>query len=165
MDTPALLAIARETIAKVPLCMVVTSVLNGAPNARVVRPGPLREDWSVGFMTERHCRKVREIAAAGQFAMVFQYDAEQAYVTLRGRAAFIDDVKVKQAVWSSESERFHPGGPEDPNVVIVRLLTESIELYNASRGVQPAPPGLCAVRLVRSGTTWAQAPTSPRSAA
>lgn len=165
MDTPELLTIARETIAKVPLCMVVTSAPNGAPNARVVRPGPLREDWSIGFMTERHCRKVQEIEVAGQFAMAFQYDAEQAYVTLHGRPAFIDDIKVKRAIWSTESDRFHPGGPDNPNVVIVKLLVESIELYNASRGVQPAPLGLCSVRLVRSGGGWMQSLTSPRSAA
>ena len=156
MNTAKLLAIARETIAKVPLCMVVTSTRNGAPNARVVRPGPLREDWSIGFMTERSCRKVQEIEEVGQFAMAFQYDLEQAYVTLQGKAAFIDDVKVKRAVWSAESNRFHPGGPEDPNVVIVKLLAESIELYNGSRGVLPAPLGLCAVRLVRAGSGWSQ---------
>lgn len=165
MDTPELLTIAKHIIANVPLCLVVTAVPNGAPNARVVRPGPLREDWSIGFMTERHCRKVREIEAAGQFAMVFQYDDEKAYVTLQGRPAFVDDIKIKRAVWSSESDQFHPGGPDDPNVVIIRLLVESVELYSASRGVQPAPLGLCSARLVRVGGSWTQAVTSPRSAA
>lgn len=165
MDTAELLAIARETIAKVPLCILVTPTLSGAPNARVVRPGPLRDDWSIGFMTERSCRKVREIEAAGQFAMVFQYDIELAYVTLQGRSLLVDDIKVKQAVWSAESDRFHPGGPEDPNVVIVKLLAESVELYSVGRGVQPAPLGLCSVRLVRAGNGWAQSLTSPRSAA
>lgn len=44
VDTSALLAIARETIAS----------------------GKLRDDWSVGFMTERYYRKVVEMERAGQ---------------------------------------------------------------------------------------------------
>ena len=166
MNTVDLLTIARETIAKVPWCFVITANSSGAaPNARIVKPGHLRDDWSIGFMTERFCRKTHEIESAGQFTMAFQCDSELAYVTLQGRPQFIDDIKIKQALWSTESDRFHPRGPADPNVVIVKLLTESVELYNASRGVQPAPLGLCSVRLVRMGIDWTQHFTSARSAA
>ena len=164
MNTTDLLAIARETIAKVPWCFVVTSSASGTPNARVVKPGPLRDDWSIGFMTERTCRKAQEIEAAGRFTMAFQYDAELAYVTLAGRSQIIDDLAIKRAVWSEDSDKFHPGGPEDPNVIIIKLLTDSVELYNANRGVQPAPMGLCSIRLVRDGSDWTQQLTSPRSA-
>jgi general stress protein 26 len=97
--------------------------------------------------------------------MAFQYDAEQAYVTLHGRALFIDDIQVKRAIWSPESDRFHPKGPDDANVVIIKLLSESIDLYNASRGIQPAPFGLCAVTLTRSGTDWIQGLSSPTGVA
>ena len=165
MDTSTLLQVARETIGKVPLCFVVTSSARGAPNARIVRPGPLREDWSIGFMTERTCRKVREIEQAGRFAMAFQLDSELAYVTLQGGHQIIADPNVKRAVWSAESQRFHPGGPEDPNVVIVRLRTDRIELYSVAHGVQPKPTGLCSVVLERSGEGWHQQLSSPRDAA
>jgi general stress protein 26 len=165
MDTSTLLQVARETISKVTWCFVVTSGPDGTPNARIVRPGPLREDWSIGFMTERTCRKVREIERAGRFAMAFQFDPELAYVTLQGEHQIVADVNVKRAVWSAESQRFHPGGPEDPNVVIVRLRTDRIELYNGTHGVQPKPVGLCSVVLARSGDGWLQHLTSPRDAA
>jgi general stress protein 26 len=166
MNTNELLTIARQTIAKVPWCFVITSNSSGgAPNARVVKPGPLRDDWSIGFMTERSCRKVQEIETAGQFTMAFQFDQELAYVALQGRPQVIDDVKIKEAVWSSESDKFHPGGPADSNVVIVKLLTESVELYNSGRAVQPAPTGLCSVRLVRTANDWIQHFTSSRAAA
>ena len=162
MNTAEVLAHARQIVAKVPLSLVVTPSADGAPNARVVRPGPLREDWSIGFMTERTCRKAIEIAAAGRFSMVFQCDADQAYVTLQGRPQFIDDVRVKTAVWSAESGRFHPNGPADPNVVIIKLLVDSIEIYSAAHEIQPAPLGLCSLKLSRRGSEWVQELTSPR---
>ena len=165
MQTADILAIARETIAKVPLCFVVTVGLGGEPNARVVRPGPLRPDWTIGFMTELYCRKVKEIQAARYFTMAFQHDEEQAYVSLLGRPQLIEDVNIKRAIWSKEADRFHPGGPNDPNVIIVRLNTERIEIYNSARGIQPEPAGLSSVVLVRSGSDWLQSVSSTKSAA
>ena len=53
METGALLAIARETIDKVPFCFAITVAKNGEANARVVQTGKLRDGWSVGLMTER----------------------------------------------------------------------------------------------------------------
>ena len=165
MDTSALLQVARETVGKVTWCFVVTQSLTDAPNARIVRPGPLREDWSIGFMTERTCRKVGEIEEAGRFTMAFQYDPERAYVTLQGKPEVIADPRIKRAIWSEEAQRFHPNGPDDPNVVIVRLLTDRIELYNAERDVQPEPAGLCSWVLTRSADGWTPHRSSPRSAA
>ena len=154
MDIPQLLAIARQTIAQVPLCMAVTVAENGEAHARVVQPGPLREDWSVGFMTERYCRKVQEMQRTGRLTLAYQCDAQKAYVSLSGRPVVMDDVALKRATWSPASDLFHPGGPDDPNVVVVRLLVDCIEIYNASQGIQPSPVGLNAAVLRRAGSGW-----------
>ena len=114
-------------------------------------------------MTERTCRKVEEIEQAGRFTMAFQYDPERAYVTLQGKAEIMSDATVKRAVWSEEARRFHPGGPDDPNVVIVRLLTDRVEVYNAERDVQPEPIGLCSWVLTRSAEGWTPHLSSPRT--
>jgi hypothetical protein len=57
-----------------------------------VQPGKLRDDWSVGFMAERYCRKIVEIERGGRLTL--------AYVTLIGRPVIIDDVALKRSVWS-----------------------------------------------------------------
>ena len=71
METSALLAIARETIAKVPFCFAVTLGKNGEVNARVIQPGALRDDRSVWFMTNRRSRKVVEIERAGRLTLAY----------------------------------------------------------------------------------------------
>jgi general stress protein 26 len=156
---------ARDLVCKVPNCFVVTNGLDGEPNARIVRHGPLREDWSIGFMTERWCRKVKEIEHAGRFALAFQCDEDAAYVTLHGAAQFIEDEPTKAAAWSAESNRFHLGGPADPNVVIVRLMTDRIELYSGAAGIQPDPPGLNSFVLTRHNGEWRQGKSSTKIAA
>ena len=159
-----LLAIARETIAKVPLCMAITVAPNGEANARVVQPGPLREDWTVGFMTNRSCRKVIEMEQTRRLTLAYQLDAELACVSLIGRPTILDDIALKRAVWGPDSDRFHPGGPEDPNVVIVKLHVDRIEIYSAGRDVTPAPLGLNSAMLLRDGNTWRYSESFPSGA-
>jgi general stress protein 26 len=165
MDTAALLAIARETIDKVAFCFAITVGENGAASARVVQTGKLRDDWSVGFMTERYCRKVVEMERAGRLTLAYQYDPEKAYVTLTGRPVIIDDVALKRSVWNPNADRWHRGGPDDPNVVIVRLITDRIEIWSSGRDVMPEPKGFSAAVLERDGLGWRYSTTSRRSAA
>jgi general stress protein 26 len=81
-------------------------------------------------------------------------------VTLIGRPVITDDVALKRAAWGPAADRWHPGGPEDPNVVIVKLLTERIELWSFGRDVMPEPKGLSAAVLVRDPPGWRYYATS-----
>jgi general stress protein 26 len=113
MDTSVLLAVARETIDKVPFCFAITVAGNGSASARVVQPGKLRDDWSVGFMTERYCRKIVEMERAGRLTLAYQYDLEKTYVTLTGRPVISDDIALKRSVWNPSADKWHRGGPDD----------------------------------------------------
>jgi general stress protein 26 len=117
VDTNDLLQVARGIIAKVEACMAITVDRNGDANARVVNPKPLSDAWTVRFATNRRSRKSQEIEQSGRLTLAYQYDAENAYVTLIGRAVITDDVAAKTANWRPESYRWYPGGPADPNVV------------------------------------------------
>jgi general stress protein 26 len=73
---------------------------------------------------------------------------------LEGRPTLIDDVEVKRSLWKDNSYRWFPGGPEDPNVVLVELSTERIELWSSGRDVMPEPKGLSAAVLERDNAGW-----------
>src|SRR5258708_34332985 len=100
-----ILQVAKETIAKVPYCWVVTADQRGGANARVVQPffSPLDQDgWVVRFLTSGRSRKAAEIASSGRISLGYQYDPEQAYVTLVGAASIIDDRGYLRAKWRTE---------------------------------------------------------------
>jgi len=166
MRTDTLLQIAREIIAQVPACMAITVDRNGDANARVVNPKPLSDAWTVRFPTDRRSRKSAEIERSGRLTLAYQYDAAKAYVSLIGRAAIHNDVAAKTANWKPESYKYFPGGPADPNVVYVDFITDRIELWSSSHGVEPDPVrGLWAAALVREGSGWVQSTTFPESPA
>jgi general stress protein 26 len=118
----------------------------------------------VRFATDRRSRKSAEIERSGRLTLAYQYDAENAYVSLIGRATICEDVAAKHANWRAESSKWFPGGPADPNVVYVDFLAERIELWSSSQGVVPDPVrGLWAAVLVREGSGWIESTTLPGS--
>lgn len=154
MSTDYWLTVARETIAQVKFCWAITIAADGNPSARVIQPMPLADDWSVRFLTRRDGRKVAEIESAGRLTLGYQHDPEFAYVTLVGRPRVLDDVAYKRSIWSPVSDRYYRNGPDDPNVAVVHLDTDRIELWSSLRKVAPEPYALSAAMLERDGTGW-----------
>src|SRR5579872_942803 len=163
MDTNDLLRIARETIDQGPMCLAITVDQTGEANARVVQTSKLANEWTLRFMTDRRTRKVEEIERTGRLTLAYQDIPANSYVTLVGRAALVDDVTIKTAIWQPASYKWHPGGPMDPNVVLIEFTTDRIELWNSPHGVVPDPTkGLWAAALSRQQTGWRRHITSRR---
>lgn len=154
MDLISLLALARELINEVAFCFAITHGPEGESHARIVQPRPATPEWTVDFLTNRRCRKVREIEASGKMTLAYQHDRDRGYVSLLGRAVIVDDVELKRSRWVPAADRWNPLGPEDPNVVYARLETYRIELWSAVRNVVPAPSGYSAAVLERDGDGW-----------
>lgn len=162
MAADRLLQIARQIVTGTPNCMAITVGQNGEANARVVQTSLLSDDWTLRFMTDRRSRKAREIERSGKLTLAYQNDAAGAYVSLIGRAWIVDDIAVKQAAWKPASLRWHPGGPADPNVVLIDFTTERIEIWSTPDAVMPDPAkGLWAAALSRDDKGWREHITLP----
>jgi general stress protein 26 len=153
-----LLAAARDTIAEVPFCWVVTAAEDGGAHARVVKaqPGGAGEDfWTRWFLTPRIGRKAAEIRQAGRVTLAYQHDSGEAYVALDGTAELIDD---RDAVES----RFRGSIYDDPeglvaaSLIAVRVSADHLELH--VRGVTAEPWGRGRTFLDREPDgSWRQA--------
>jgi len=150
-----ILLVAEGTIAKVPNCWAVTADQSGGANARVVQPFLSRLDqdgWVVHFLTSGSSRKAAEIASSGRITLGYQYDPEQACVTLVGAARIIDDRGYLRDKWRSEWSAWFPQGPSDPDAVIVEVTVERIEVWNLARKIAASPNGLRAATLKRAAS-------------
>lgn len=154
MDTEPLLALARRLIGELTFCVAATPGEDGDVSARVVQPRRLGDDWTVDFITNRRCRKVREIERAGRMTLLYQHDKDRSYVCLMGPTVIVEDRELKRATWTDAHYRWNPGGPEDPATVYARMHTERIELWSALHEVTPEPLGYSAAVLLRDGDGW-----------
>ena len=154
METQQLLDLSRKLINELTFCVAATQGEGGETNARVVQPLPLQDDWTVNVITNRRCRKVRDIERSGRLTLLYQHDADKSYVSLVGRAVIIEDVELKRSIWNPGYDRWNPLGPEDPHTVFARLTTDRIELWSAIHDVVPEPHGYSAAVLLRDGLGW-----------
>jgi general stress protein 26 len=151
-----LLAAARDTIAAVPFCWVVTPAENGGANARIVKaqPSAAREDfWTRWFLTPRSGRKSAEIGKAGRVTLAYQHSSGDAYVALAGPAELIDDrAEVESRFRGSTYD--DPAGVVAASLIAVRVTVDHLELH--VRDVTPEPWGRGRTLLGRDpqGVWW-----------
>lgn len=154
MDIDELLILARKLVDDATYCVGATVAEDGGANARVLQPMKVQDDWTVNVLTNRRCRKVREVQRSGKITLLYQSDDGRSYACLGGPAEIVDDREMKRATWTPFHDRFNPTGPEDPATVYVRLKTERIELWSIEGGVTPEPFGYSAGVLVRDAGGW-----------
>jgi general stress protein 26 len=154
MDVDRLLQLARKLIGELTFCVAATQSDDGDVSARIIQPMPLQEDWTVDTITNRRCRKVREIERSHRMTLLYQHDADKSYVSLTGRAEIVEDAALKRSIWKPGHDRWNPKGPDDPDTVFMRLITDRIELWSAAHGVLPPPEGYSAAVLLRDGGHW-----------
>jgi general stress protein 26 len=154
VETEQLLALARKLVNEVTFCTSATQGEKGEIHARIVQPRPPREDWTVDFITNRRCRKVRDIEQTGRMTLLYQHDIDHSYVCLMGPTEIVEDRELKRATWTDAHNRWNPGGPDDPATVYARLRPNRIEVWSAGHNVMPPPTGYSAAVLTKDGDGW-----------
>jgi Pyridoxamine 5'-phosphate oxidase len=147
-----LLAAARDAIAEVPICWVVTPTEDGlGANARAVRDctgraGGGGDAWTRWFLALPGSRKAAEIRRAGRATLAYQHGSGDAYVTLVGRAELVDDRSVVAAGLRLVDD---PDGSAAARLVAVRVMVDRVEVH--VRGVTAEPWGRGRTLLERDG--------------
>jgi general stress protein 26 len=154
-----LLEAARQTIAEVRYCWVVTAAGDGHANARVVKAYPNgdgEDHWTRWFLTLRAGRKSAEIRSAGRVTLAYQHGSDNAYVTLAGRADIIDE---PLAVESRLQQVDDPGGALQGKLVAVKCVADHLELHVRGVTAEPWGHGRTLLQRDRHGA-WRIAPAA-----
>jgi general stress protein 26 len=76
-------------------------------------------------------------------------------VCLYGTATLDEDLSRRRSAWVPGLAPFVPGGPEDPEFVLVRLDPDRIEVWSEQDRVHPDPFGMASAVVLRSADGWA----------
>lgn len=108
------------------------------------------EDATVWFVTARDSEKVDEIAADPSVAVIMQAGTKQ--LALAGRASLVDEPETIAAMWKESWRVWFPDGPEDPNIVLLRVKPTSAEYWD-QRGLKGVRYLIDAAKAFVRGTT------------
>jgi general stress protein 26 len=103
-EVKGLLAGASKTMAGARSCWFVTATADGGVDARPMgrlQGDPGDDAWLIRFITDARSRKAAEIKRAAKVAVIFDVPADDAYVTVTGRATVKDSAADVQRLWKA----------------------------------------------------------------
>ena len=59
---------------------------------------------------------------------------DDVYVWLRGTGTLVHDIDKVKELWSAMTGAWFPGGPEDPNLALLRITLSSAEHWEPPQG-------------------------------
>ncbi len=147
----------RKTMLRKSYCVMVTDGPDGS-SARVVQPHAPDTDLTVHLGTAASSRKAGHVARTGSAVLVYQDDARAACVVLHCDAEIVDlDPGGRERWFMTAWLAFWPLGSTDEDFIVIRCRPHTIEVWDAFRGITPAPFGLKSVRMARTPSGWAAA--------
>ena len=121
-------------IKEIDICLLTTHGENGALDARPMsNNGPGRVGRAVLVLRAAPRRPGPAAVGRSRGERWIPRDRGFTFVNVSGPVAIETDVELKERLWMSELERWFPGGPSDPDVVLLRLDAPARSLVD-SRG-------------------------------
>ena len=120
-----------ELIDGIDYALFTTRGSDGAPlHARPMAYRKVEGDGDLWFFTKRDSRKVKELSADPQTLVSFADPGHQTFVSITGRSEVVADRAKVKALWNEIYRAWFPGGPEDDNVVLIRVEAERAEYWD-----------------------------------
>jgi general stress protein 26 len=118
-----------DVVEKVSVCMMTTR-FSGGLRARPLEPRADRDEGTIWFLTDRRAAKDDEIKAFSEICLTFIYPKEKVYLSMSGRASVERDTNRASTLWNQEQQAWWPGGPSDPNVLVICFKPEKAEIWD-----------------------------------
>jgi len=88
------------------------------------------ERASLWFFMSRGSEAVNDIGADPVVNVAYADPGRDAYVSISGEAAVVEDREKKEQLWSKLAEAWFPGGAGDPDLALVEVRIEDAEYWD-----------------------------------
>ena len=128
-----LLTAARNIIAEVPYCTLITLDTTGHPSARIMDPFPPEKNMDIWLGTNKYSRKVRQIKKDSRVTLFYEAPNGAGYVLIKGKAYLVDDPVKKKTYWKNEWDRFYSDQKEE--FILIKVIPHRLELLDYKNGI------------------------------
>lgn len=121
-----------ELMEELPIGMLTTTGADGSLRSVPMARQEVEPSAELWFITARDTKHVQDIAARPHVALTFS--SRSSWVAVEGRAEVVDDTAKLRDLWTTFAEAWLPGGPEDPNAVLLRVDVTGGEYWDTPGG-------------------------------
>jgi general stress protein 26 len=136
-----------DIVEKIGVGMLTTRFAGGL-RARPLEARPDRSAGIIWFVTDVRGLKDDEITAAPEVCFVVTDPNDKAWLSISGRAIVTRDRAMAALIWKQTDDVWWPGGPEDPNVRVIKLEPQTAELWDG-----PASAAVAAFEFAKARMT------------
>ena len=109
---------------------MLTTQFSGGLRARPLEARADRDAGIIWFVTDVRGAKDDEIDAVHDIGLVFTDESDRAYLSTTGRAFVTRDTAKAKEIWKKTDDIWLRGGPDDPNVRVLRIEPITAELWD-----------------------------------
>ncbi len=122
-----------EMIKDIRFAMFTTRHQNGHLHSRpmTTQNSRLDEDARLWFFMSRRGDALADLQRDAAVNVAYADTDADDYVSVSGTAALVDDAAKKRELWSKMNEAWFPGGPDDPDVALVRVDITHADYWQA----------------------------------
>ncbi len=120
-----------ELMKDMPIAMMTTFGPTGPRSVPMARQ-EVEPDADMWFISARETRHVEDIERDPLVSLTFS--SRDSWVAMTGRAAVVEDQAKLEEMWNTFAEAWLPGGPEDPNAVLIRVEVDHAEYWDSPGG-------------------------------
>jgi general stress protein 26 len=136
-----------EIVEKTSICMMTTRFTGGL-RARPLEARPDREAGVIWFLIDVRGLKDDEVQANPEVCLTFVYPEEKVYLSITGEASVKRDPERAKKLWNQEQQAWWPGGPNDPNLLVMRVELGRAEMWDG-----PASSAVAAFEFAKARLT------------
>jgi general stress protein 26 len=114
------------------IAMLTTIAADGTLIGRPMAQQEVEPDGDLWFFAQRDSREVAQITANPNVGVTLSSDST--WISIAGKAEVVDDAAKARELWNSWVEAWLPEGPDDPNVVLIRVSAEGAEYWDTPGG-------------------------------
>ncbi len=126
------IAILKEMVEKVGICMFTTLTADNDFNSRPMGTAKVEEDGSIWFFTNEYSPKSKEISKDNEVSLAYSSPSSNTYIAVSGKAELVDDQVRKEAYFSAPIKAWFPDGPEDPNLILIKVTPSAAEYWDSN---------------------------------
>ncbi len=112
--------------------MLTTVDADGHFISRPMAQQDVEFDGDLWFFAERDSRKVAQIIANPHVGVTLT--SNDTWISLDGEAEIVDDKAKAKELWNAWVEAWMPEGPDDANVVLIKVSSHSAEYWDTPGG-------------------------------
>ena len=118
-----------EIIKDIDICMLVTRADGTVRGRPMSNNGKVEFDGDSWFFTYRETPKVQEIEEDPHVELAYVGTDKGAWVSIEGTAEIVEDDDRKRELWEDSLETWFREGPEDDNLVLLKVRADRIHAW------------------------------------